>query len=106
MPGFVTECKPPMRVFLRTEQIPVKHNRFEREYHRNGLSVPLYFQRRSTVACKSDFIGIVLGKGFIPDCAFQIILHKAVYIHPLRRRGVPAAVLAEHCFAQFFNFCL
>ena len=32
MPGFVTECKPPMRVFLRTEQIPVKHNRFEREY--------------------------------------------------------------------------
>ena len=25
MPGFVTECKPPMRVFLRTEQIPVKY---------------------------------------------------------------------------------
>ena len=42
MSGFVAECEPPMRVFFRTEQIPVKHNGFEWEYHGESLSVPLY----------------------------------------------------------------
>lgn len=96
----MTEGEAPVGGFLRPQQIPFQHDGLKGEHLRNGLAVPPNFQRRPAVARKPDLVGVVLGKGFVQNRAFEVIPHKAVVVNAVGYRRIPAEILAEHGLAQ------